>query len=285
MIRSAWILTTSAAFLALTACEAKPEGEPVVRTSLDGSEPESEAEIVTANDATTSETSEAPEAVASACKKAEFEGVEFTHCVADPAKHRITTALSPDGGQPYGSLSAYAATADRTKVAFAMNGGAYGDDLRAIGYFVENGERLKLLNREEGNANFFLKPNGVFYGTDGQWRMRTADSFLRNVSDRPKFGMQSGPMLVIEGQLHPEIQPDGPSQAVRNGVGLGADGSAHFVISEGPVSFGKIARFFKDRLGTPNALLLDSNVSALWDPATGRLDRKRAGPLLVVMKK
>ncbi|MEL7188527.1 MAG: phosphodiester glycosidase family protein [Pseudomonadota bacterium] len=287
MISLRCVLITSSALLVLTACEPQPEGEPVMRTSLDGSDPETDEEVVeaTPTPSPSPEATETPEAVASACTKTTFESVEFTHCVADPAKHRIKTVRGPGGGRAYGSLKAYATSADETKVAFAMNAGAYGDDLRAIGYYVENGERLRLLNREEGSANFFLKPNGVFYGTGAQWRMRTADSFLRNVSDRPNFGTQSGPMLVIDGKLHPEIQADGPSRAVRNGVGLGANGSAHFVISEGPVSFGKIARFFKDKIGTPNALLLDSNVSALWDPATGRLDNKRAGPILVVTKK
>ncbi|MEL7197195.1 MAG: phosphodiester glycosidase family protein [Pseudomonadota bacterium] len=294
MIAHRWVLITSAAFLALTACENQPEGEPVMRTALDGTEPtpkpedsseNAEEEIVEAPSNPEPNATETPTIAVSACAKVSFDNAQFTHCVADPAKHRIKTVRGPGGGRAYGSLSAYAATADKTKVAFAMNAGAYGDDLRALGYYVEDGERLKLLNREEGSANFFLKPNGVFYGTAGQWRLRTTDSFLRNVSDRPNFGTQSGPMLVIDGKLHPEIQNDGPSRAVRNGVGLGADGKAHFAISEGPVSFGKIARFFKDKLGTKTALLLDSNVSALWDPATGRLDNKRAGPIVVVTKK
>ncbi len=291
MIALRWVLITSSAFLALTACEKQPEGEPVMRTALDGSEPQiretpdEPQSVVDTQPAPSPTASETPKQIASVCKKATFESAAFTHCLADPAKHRIKLVRGPSGGNAYGSLKAYAATADKTKVAFAMNAGAYGDDLRALGYYVEDGERLRLLNREQGTGNFFLKPNGVFYGTAGQWRMRTADSFLRNVSDRPNFGTQSGPMLVIDGKLHPEIQQDGPSRAIRNGVGLGADGSAHFVISEDPVSFGKIARFFKDRLGTQNALLLDSNVSSLWDPATGRVDGKRTGPIVVVTKK
>lgn len=273
---------------ALAGCEAQPEGEPVVRTSLDGSPIEDETEEIVEAAPTPSPSpseTEAPAEIASACSKTTFEDVAFTHCIANPTKHRIKTVRGPGGGRAYGSLKAYAADVDKATIAFAMNAGAYGDDLRAIGYYVEDGERLRLLNREDGSANFFLKPNGVFYGTEGRWRMRTADSFLRNVSDRPQFGTQSGPMLVIDGKLHPEIQSDGPSRAVRNGIGLAADGKAHFVIAEGPVSFGKIARLFKDKLKTPNALLLDSNVSALWDPVTGRLDNKRAGPILVVTKK
>ena len=83
-----------------------------------------------------------------------------------------------------------------------------------------------------------------------------------------------------------KFSEDGPSRTIRNGVGVDAAGRAHFVISESPVSFGKFARFFRDRLKTPNALYLDGSVSALWDPATGRIDGGAPiGPLLVVTNK
>jgi uncharacterized protein YigE (DUF2233 family) len=90
-------------------------------------------------------------------------------------------------------------------------------------------------------------------------------------------------MLVINGKLHPEITQDGPSRMIRNGVGVDSEGRAHFVISDGPLSFGQLARFYRDVLKTPNALYLDGNVSALWDPASGRMDAGvPIGPLIVV---
>ena len=56
------------------------------------------------------------------------------------------------------------------------------------------------------------------------------------------------------------------------------------MISDAPISFGQFGRFFRDELQTPNALFLDGNVSSLWDPATGRMDNGRVGPLLVVTR-
>lgn len=225
----------------------------------------------------------------SACRQVVFEDVPLTHCIADPGQHRIALANAPTGSAPYGSLPAFAAAADASTIAFAMNGGAYGDDLKALGYYVENGERLKEFNRgdaPEGNtSNFFMKPNGVFFGTGGKWRVLSTEAFYASVSDRPEFGTQSGPMLVIEGKLHPAIQDNGPSRAIRNGVGVDAKGMAHFVISDAPVSFGQLARYFRDELKTPNALYLDGQVSALWDPARGRLDKARNGPIVVVTKR
>ncbi len=272
-----------AAMLGLAACNEQPAGEPVIRAEL--GEPDALPEAEEVVEAPAEEEPE-EEVVESACRSVTFEGVPLTHCIADPAEHRIRTALGPDGGAAYRSLPAFARSIDHSTVAFAVNGGMYGDDGQPVGYYVEGGERLKELNRADGPGNFHLKPNGVFYGTGGSWRVRTSDSFYSNVRDRPQFGTQSGPMLVIGGELHPEIAENGPSRAIRNGVGVDASGKAHFVRSDAPLSFGQLARFYRDELEVPNALFLDGNVSALWDPANDRLDtRTGIGPLIVVTKR
>lgn len=272
---------------ALVACSEQPAGEPVMRARLDGTPIETSAPAPAATPE--AQASPALADAPSACRQVVFEDVPLTHCIADPGQHRIALANAPTGSAPYGSLPAFAAAADASTIAFAMNGGAYGDDLKALGYYVENGERLKEFNRgdaPEGNtSNFFMKPNGVFFGTGGKWRVLSTEAFYASVSDRPEFGTQSGPMLVIEGKLHPAIQDNGPSRAIRNGVGVDAKGMAHFVIADAPISFGQLARYFRDELKTPNALYLDGQVSALWDPARGRLDKARNGPIVVVTKR
>lgn len=271
----------------LAACSEQPAGEPAMRARVDGKP------IAAATPApepvATPDPAPSLAAGPSACRSVTFEDAALTHCIADPAQHAVAMANAPQGGLPYGSLPAFAENVDASTVAFAMNGGAYGDDLKALGYYVEGGERLREFNRgdaPEGNtSNFFMKPNGVFFGSGAAWRVLSTEAFYASVSDRPEFGMQSGPMLVIGGKLHPAIQDNGPSRAVRNGVGVDAKGRAHFVISDAPVSFGQLARFFRDELKTPNALYLDGKVSALWDPATARLDKARNGPIIVVTKR
>lgn len=278
------VFTLLAAFLtalALAACEQRPEGEPVVRAEL--------GEAVTGEDMGALDEA-VPDAVStdnpdSACRPAEFEGVSLTHCIADPDTHTIRASLAPSSGDNFGTIEAWAAGRNESAIAFAMNGGMYGDDLKPVGYFVEDTDRLVELNRADGDGNFYMKPNGVFFGAGGVWQILETDTFLRTIGTRPQFGTQSGPMLVINGDLHPEFQDNGPSRQIRNGVGLDADGRAHFVISNEPISFGQFGRYFRDELGTPNALYLDGAISALWDPANGRMDTGRVGPLLVVEKK
>ncbi len=221
----------------------------------------------------------------SACKADRFEGVGLTVCTAIPGQHKVTTALGLDGGSPYRHLAIFAAQRPLSAppVAFAMNGGMYDDKGQPIGYYVERGQRLHRLNRNTGPGNFHMLPNGVFYATGDTWAVTSADTFADTVKNRPDFATQSGPMLVIDGKLHPEIANDGASTHVRNGVGVGEDGRAYFVISDGPLSFGKFARYFSDALKVPNALYLDGKVSSLWDPAKGRLDNMAPlGPLIVV---
>jgi uncharacterized protein YigE (DUF2233 family) len=225
----------------------------------------------------------AQEEVASACEPVMFEDTPLTHCVADPARHRVATALAPEAGPPYRSLKALSQAIVTSRIAFAMNGGMFDGDGEPIGYYVEGGERRHTLNRNEGGGNFHLMPNGVFYGSGGEWHVRTTEDFAETVDKRPEFATQSGPMLVIEGKLHPAFDDDGESRKTRNAVGIDEAGRAHFVISEAPVSFGKLARYFRDRLETPNALFLDGSVSQLWDPARERMDQGAAlGPMIVV---
>jgi uncharacterized protein YigE (DUF2233 family) len=259
----------------LGACGQQGGGKPVTRIDLD--HPGKELAAAPSPSPTPTATS--------ACRAVTFEDATLTDCVADPAQHTITTML---GNPSYRSFKAFAEAKpdEAKKVVFAMNAGMFDGEGKPIGYYVKDGERGKELNRADGPGNFHMKPNGVFFGSGGKWRIMTADAFYAQVGERPQFGTQSGPMLVVDGKLHPQITDDGPSKAVRNGVGIDGMGRAHFVISEGPVSFGKLARYFRDVVKTPNALYLDGSVSALWDPATGRMDaRAPIGPMLLVESK
>lgn len=267
-------LPTLPAFLA--ACQPPQEGEAVARVQVSGTPSETASPSPSASIASE---------VESACRQVIFENTPLTDCIAIPERHRIATALAgPDGN--FRSLSAFAATRDPKTIAFAVNAGMFDEAGDPIGYFVQAGERTKELNTAEGEGNFHMQPNGVFFGSGDSWEIRTSEDFLDNVSERPDFGTQSGPMLVVNGRLHPEIRDDGPSRTIRNAVGVDERGRAHFVISAAPISFGKLARFYRDELKVKNALYLDGSVSQLWNPATERLDGGAPiGPILVVERK
>ena len=222
------------------------------------------------------------------CDNESFEGDDFTVCTADPKRDRIALFDADADGVPYRSFPELerSLASRASTLRFAMNAGMFDDSGLPIGYYVEGGERMKMLNRASGPGNFHLLPNGVFFGTDGRWRILTTDGFAEQITKRPDFATQSGPMLLIDGQLHPKISENGDSLHVRNGVGIDRTGRAVFVISNGPVSFGRLARLFRDKLGCRNALYLDGSVSGLWYPEAGRMDRRAPlGPMIAVFPK
>jgi uncharacterized protein YigE (DUF2233 family) len=225
---------------------------------------------------------------APACAQRRFEGTMFTVCRFDTANDELRLAWR---GRARGALRSFAALEaelgkDARRVRFAMNAGMYDEAGKPIGLYVEQSKELKKLNLKEGPGNFHLKPNGVF-AADAAGRVSVTDSSrFRSRVRAPQWATQSGPMLVIDGKLHPKFDANGQSHYVRNGVGVRDSSTALFAISEEPVSFGRFARLFRDALGCANALYFDGNVSSLWDPRSGRQDAASdLGPMIVVLAK
>jgi uncharacterized protein YigE (DUF2233 family) len=221
------------------------------------------------------------------CAKATFEGDAFTLCRYDPRADELRLVWSGKHG-PVGSLPALAAGLgkDASRVLFAMNAGMYHPDLSPVGLFVEAWDVRSPLNQASGKGNFFLAPNGVFWvdPTGAAHLDETAAYAARN--PQPMWATQSGPLLVRSGALHPAISPNGASLAVRNAVGVQAGGGVWFVISDRPVSLGRLARFLRDELKCPDVLYLDGAVSSLWAPALKRMDRRTGlGTFVLVLRR
>lgn len=214
------------------------------------------------------------------CKPVQSAGETYTVCTADLRRERVRVFwLGPDG-LPYSSLSSLAAK-EGPRLGFAMNGGMYDTGQAPVGLYVEDGREMKGVSTANGPGNFHLKPNGIFYVKGDRAGVLETTHYLR-AKVKPDFATQSGPMLVVDGKIHPKISADGPSQKIRNGVGVRDDGrTAVFAISDRPVSFGAFARLFRDDLGCRNALFLDGSVSSLYAPDLGRSDLSRPlGPMV-----
>jgi uncharacterized protein YigE (DUF2233 family) len=223
-----------------------------------------------------------------ACGPQDFEGSRFTVCTFDAGSDEVQLRWRGKDGLPLRSLARLEQDLgpDAARVRFAMNAGMYDESGNPIGLYVADGIRHRKLNRRSGPGNFHLLPNGVFaVAADGSLAVETAADFAKRKA-KPRWATQSGPMLVIDGRLHPRFDEDGPSRLIRNGVGVRDPQTVFFVVSESAISFGRLARFFRDVLGCRNALFLDGSVSSLWDPAAGRQDaRAPLGPMLVVLQK
>lgn len=218
-------------------------------------------------------------ALALDCRDVEFEGTGYALCEVDPRAERLSLFLDDADGQPFGTFSAV--EAERGALAFAMNAGMYHADRAPVGLFREDGVERAPLITSDGPGNFGMLPNGLLCLSHEGAFVIEAQAFADSPRDCPG-ATQSGPMLVIDGALHPRFLPDSDSRYVRNGVGTSDDGSrAVFAMSARPVTFHEFARFFRDGLGLPDALYFDGNVSRLHAPALGRSDRGASmGPIV-----
>jgi len=115
-------------------------------------------------------------------------------------------------------------------------------------------------------------------------QIREGAEAYRDAGIKPRFATQSGPMLVIDGALHPRFLPDSDSLKTRNGVGVTKSGEVVFVVSKRPVRFHDFATLFLDGLDCPNALFLDGTISSLYAPEINRQDRLfPLGPIIAVV--
>ncbi len=206
------------------------------------------------------------------CRQVTHENARHTVCEVDLTKQAIKLYWKRPDGQPYGHLGRLpAADAANRKLRFAFNGGMFHADLSPVGLYIENGAQMKAASTAKGPGNFHLKPNGIFYLAGTKAGVMETGAYLKS-APKADLATQSGPMLVINGKLHPLFVRAGTSAKMRDGVGVKADGrTVVFAISEDPVSFAAFGRLFRDELKTPNALFLDGgSAPALYAPAMSR---------------
>ena len=187
--------------------------------------------------------------------------------VVDPISQDLRLYWKNASGENYGSFENLKENLESKgkQLVFAMNGGMYQEDRRPLGLFKENGEIKYRLNKtQDAYGNFYLQPNGIFYlNKIRKAHVVRTDEFEQN--EEVVYATQSGPMLLIDGQVHPKLTQGSKNKHVRNGVGILPDGKVIFAISEQRINFYDFATFFQE-LGCKNALYLDGFVSRMYLP-------------------
>ena len=215
-----------------------------------------------------------PARAESACRELQHDGLSHVVCEVAATDDLRLFLAGPDGVL-LGSFGRIDATLEPQgqKLAFAMNAGMYHADRRPVGLYIQNGQQAAPLVTAAGPGNFGMRPNGVFcIRPDGRFAIVESRAFAAAPPDC-RDATQSGPMLVIDGALHPRFLPDSASRFIRNGVGVSADGQrAVLAVSRDRVNFHEFARLFRDALNLPQALYFDGNISRLYAPDLGRDD-------------
>jgi|SoiMethySBSTD1v2_1073268.scaffolds.fasta_scaffold312103_2 uncharacterized protein YigE (DUF2233 family) len=206
------------------------------------------------------------------CKHVSHERSAYTVCEVDIRKHTIRLYWRRPEGAPYAYLRALPQSLDAKagKLLFATNAGMFDPTFRPVGLYVEQGRELVRANTKSGYGNFHMKPNGVFYVTGDTAGVLETGAYLK-LRPATNVATQSGPMLVINGRLHPKFDRASSSLKARNGVGIRTANTIVFAISLGEVSFDAFGRLFRDKLKCNNALFLDGgSASSLYEATLNR---------------
>lgn len=235
-------------------------------------------------------------ALAGPCAPQTFEDTVYTVCTFDAASDDVRVFWKNAAGAPFNTFDALAGElkGQGLALAFAMNGGMYGDDFAPTGLLVVDGKELHAVNTKtvtgepQDIPNFYKQPNGVFFVAKEGAGVLATEAYIKR-KPVARFATQSGPMLVIGGELHPAFIENSPDRKKRDGVGVCIDGKTRFAITEGPVNFHGFARFFRDGLKCPDALFLDGgSAPGLFAPELGRDDppgHGGYGPIIGVVTK
>jgi uncharacterized protein YigE (DUF2233 family) len=213
-----------------------------------------------------------------------FEGKRLTVSEVDLRKDQLQLFLCDEKGEPFKRFARLNGWLQQRELQlrWATNAGMYHRDYGAVGLFVTDAKPLFPLNLANGEGNFFLKPNGVFFITKQGAGILSAESYAA-LRPAAVLATQSGPALVLEGRLHPAFRAGSKNVLHRNGVGVRDAQKVFFALTEDPVNFDEFARFFRDRLGCRNALFFDGTVSSLHDAKLKRSDEKiDLGPIIAI---
>jgi len=197
--------------------------------------------------------------------------IEFALLGQGPNEPRTLQALEP-----------FLATRKRELV-MATNAGIFGPEHRPMGLHVQDGTAFSPLSTADGEGNFFLKPNGIFWIDERGAHVAPTENYAP--LGMVELATQSGPLLLTGGRIHPAFNESSTSLRVRSGIGVDRRGHVFVVLSRDRVSFHATATLFRDVLGCPDALYLDGEISAFAAPGLPAPQFHEYAGLLVAMKR
>ena len=157
----------------------------------------------------------------------------------------------------------------KREVKMITNAGMYTPKCDPEGLYISEGKEQFPLDTgsSEITLNFYMHPNGVFFvDTIGKAQIVTTDNFKKLTESelgQISLATQSGPMLLVDGEIHHKFNRFSKSKKKRSGVGVFGN-KVVFAITEGRTNFFSFASFFQDYFNCPNALFLDGTISLMY---------------------
>jgi len=224
-----------------------------------------------------------------------FCGIKYNIFIADLDSNIIQMHLFNGEGKNLLNLGAVKKSVQIQNLIPLMitNAGMFTEKLEPEGLYIgEKQSKFFELDTGKNNPelNFYMKPNGVFY-IDSQncANICTTESYMALIKKnktKVRIATQSGPMLLIDGEIHKKFREGSTNFNIRSGVGIINEKKIVFAISLTEVNFYDFAMFFKEIFNCKNALYLDGAISKmyLYDIAPKTIDG-RFGPMISVSRK
>lgn len=229
-------------------------------------------------------------------EKLSFEGVDYRICrIKNEGLAHLEVAWIGGDGKPMRSFDKVQAYYQRKgqKVRFITNAGIFEPGGVPTGLHIQSGKTLRPMNLGSAHGNFYLKPNGVC-SIDGKGaRIEDSQVLARLWLDSKsmkgeapaRLAVQSGPLLLNKGKIHPAFRRASNSKLHRNGVGVNDDGLVFAITTgkDGWVNLHGFARLFQ-HLGCKSALFLDGDISQMEVNPSGKLESNLFGAMFVLVE-
>ncbi|MFJ3045749.1 phosphodiester glycosidase family protein [Herbaspirillum chlorophenolicum] len=223
-------------------------------------------------------------------KQYQYRQTFISACRADPRTDVIRTYWKDDAGTPLGTFVRLDTLlrAQNQEMLCATNAGIYDKQLQPLGLYIENGSVLRKLNtRQNAYGNFYMQPNGVFILGEHKAYIVETSQFSAEAdrwSALSRYATQSGPLMIVAGQINTRFDPNSPNAVVRNAVCLDAEGMVTLAIARNPISFYDFAVFLRDELKCSDALYLDGSISRMYPTLEANMG-PAFGAMIAIMKK
>lgn len=200
-----------------------------------------------------------------------FNGVKYNLFLANMDSDQIRLhLLRPKYKSSLGYVKSHL-EAQKIKPLMITNAGMFTATFEPEGLYIEENPLKKYsldVGDQKSSFNFYLYPNGVFYIDNKNCpHIDTTAEFARLQKlkkTKVKLATQSGPMLVINGRIHPAFVKGSTNYKIRSGVGIVNSKKVVFACTLDGSNFYDFAIFMKDIFNCKNALFLDGAISKMY---------------------
>ena len=186
----------------------------------------------------------------------------FTVYIPDLNKEAIKMYWKDKNDEAYSELSKFIQENQEGKINFATNGGIYSEEYKPNGLYIENYKVISKINLADGEGNFYMQPNGVFYIQNNHPEISGSKVFEynKNIS----YATQSGPLLIENGVINKKFGKNSESYKIRSAVGIDRENKVFFLMSSEKINFYDFSKYALDKLNCKDLLFLDGTISKMY---------------------